>query len=470
MKKIIMLLFLLFVSVSSYAVSVKVFKQNNKYIEFDLFLDEHAGNYHYISSSRYTFTILQKKINVVRYRGTIVKNSNKDDIFLHVKNKNWEIFKLTLAESQQNFKIKKNVDILVEIDKQKVTYGEGVIVKYSILSDTGFSAYRISKFPEYDGFIKRFIDPGNTTRPIVFEGKNKFITSLYHVELFPIKGQLHKIHNMEIIVNENTPDEFKLISENPNLIYIDLPLDDYYKDVKFSIIPSIDKLKIENNHANIVVKIYGRGMLEHINDLKFLGDNIKAQSIDLVDQKYRPGFGEKKYKIDLEFYENTAGDISLFFGNNIRTSFSIDSFSSVDSSKKVISFDDKLIDKSIPFLKILTLSLSIIYIIALIFPIRFISTFIIARFIFRLWINGFFPIVQYDSLLNKVFKIEKYGFYFNEILIRSVNTSPNILITLRKIKYLINMYGKDQIIPVRISMIEFARLLFFLNKDGKWKF
>ena len=79
---------------------------------------------------------------------------------------------------------RKDVQILVEISKQKVPFGDGVLIKYSLISDYQYVNYRVSKFPSYEGFIKRFVDPGNNTRPLTFEGQLKYITPLYHVELF----------------------------------------------------------------------------------------------------------------------------------------------------------------------------------------------------------------------------------------------------------------------------------------------
>ena len=141
------------------------------------------------------------------YKAIVKDRKATDDIFIIFNKNGWNSNRLNISiPSHTTFK--KKADILVEIDKQDVAYGDGVIVKYSLLSDSQYIPYRISRFPEYKGFIKRFVDPGNITRSIKFEGKNKFITSLYHVELFPIEGEDKLISDMEIIVFENTKDEF----------------------------------------------------------------------------------------------------------------------------------------------------------------------------------------------------------------------------------------------------------------------
>jgi hypothetical protein len=396
------------------------------------------------------------------------------DSYINLKyfDNGWKNEKIKLiTQTSNNVSMKSRiVDILVEIDKQTIAYGDGVLIKYSLLSQKQYLNYRISKFPSYEGFVKRFVDPGNSTRPIVDGGVRKFITPLYYVELFPLNNRKKIVYDMEIIFNENTPVEYKIVSVKPNLKFVEKPGKDFFKDVNVKYPPNFNLNEIVGKNKTFEIKIFGKGMLESLNDLVFKGSIIDKQNITLVDQKYRPGFAEKTFKVKLRFIKNKAGEVQLYFGGRVRKRFVVDSFTTVTISKSADEFNDKIIVNSPFYFSGIFYFLIILQVMFILFPVYIFRLFRLLTFLFRLRLRMIFPILDYEFFFKDLFKFSKYGPYFQNNVDRLANVPLSVQVTLKKINHLQKKYDTNNAVGIRISFLEIAKLVFFLNREGLWKF
>lgn len=462
-------IFLIFVSFSCFS-NFDVVKTNinsDKYI-LEIVIDHDL--YFYFDSNRYHVQIIDRNQNKVRVSISIKDNNSPKDLFVNYFEKEWKSKKINFEETLKRKPEDLNADILVEIDKQKVRYGEGVVVKYSLISKQSYLNYRISKFPAYEGFLKRFLDPGNFTKPIKENGVVKYLTPLYFVELFPMENVDKKILDMEIVVNENSANEYFLKSINPNFTYFSDNSFDPYSDINVEMPNNLNLDNEDNNFVEFKVKIHGRGMLENITTLDFSGDIISKSLVTLIDQKYRPGYAEKIFKIRLFYYLNKSGQIKLGFGGKVRRAFQIDSFVGKTIKNDYLNLENKLLFSLINFPKYILYFIFIFTLISFIFPFWIINQIKVSVHLIKLYLSGIFPISSYESLIRHVFLSEKYGFYFIQNL-GNLNPKTNELkLILRKINLILNNYGKNDKNIVKLSFWEITRLIIFLNKEGLWKF
>ena len=387
--------------------------------------------------------------------------------------------KVSVAASKR-----KDIQILVEISKQKITYGDGALIKYSLLSDYQYVNYRVSKFPAYEGFIKRFVDPGNSTRSINFEGRLKYITPLYHVELFPLKGKKQIVYDMEIIVDENTERESLLVSENPKFTYVHNNSFDPYKGLSISDFKDIQINDKNELKQEVIFSISGTGLVENVTDIKFKGDAIKGFQLRLYNQEYRPGFGRKEYKAFLELLPYKNSQVDVYIEGKKFSNFFIDTF--LGSSVKAEG--DNQVEKLIVANHLLTLFdfLIMLGFIALssLFVLRreMTSRILIFTRLFRLYLNGKIPFNNFYAFNDVFFPACDKNWYFLENLIvkydgdNDNNTPDYIHDTHDKIKALLEGY-KTQVkqnsdknpSDYYLGFVELYRYLIFLQKESKWK-
>ena len=432
------------------------------------------NKYFYLESPKYHFSIIEKNDNQIKYE-LFLKNAGAPNyLTVHYYDDAWKS-KLIYLPNSKNTENQKNVhnnvaDILVEIDKKNIRYGEGVLVKYSLVSKQSYLNYRISKFPSYDGFVKRFLDPGNVTKPIRENGVVKYITPLYLVELFPLRGVKKNINDMEIIVNENSNAEFVLKSINPKFIY---KVDDNFDPFTNLKVEIPEDLNLGDDHRGRVdfnVKVYGRGMLENLGAVKFSGEIIDSSKVTIVDQVYRPGFAQKVFKVSLKYKLNKSGRVDFIFGGKIRKTFQVDSFVGKNEPLRKTSFEKKLIFKTGSILRYFTYITWVLFVFFFLFPEWLSNRVRLFFYLVNMYRKNIFPISSYNSLVLNIFNFERYNLYFIQEFMVLRPVSAEMMHIMRKVQFLLNNYSKDTKKSVNISFLEMCKLILFLNKEGMWKF
>ena len=449
-------------------------KVNGKEINLIIKVDKNiVGKYYYFESSNYKISIIDKKYNEVSLKLIKNKEATRNNIFIRYFSNKWKSEPISVPGSVFGNPSFKNAEILVEIDKQNVSYGDGVVIKYSLLSSSQYLNYRISKFPSYQGFIKRFTDPGNITRPISDGGRLKYITPLYYVELFPLANKEKIVNEMEIIINENMSDQYVISSVDPNFKFIESKNTDLYSKIKISY-PEGHTFSVNNSLSqDFEVKLSGRGMLEKVNDLSFTGKIVKDSKVTLVSQEYRPGFASKTFRVQLTYYPNVSGMLEIFFGNRLRDQVHVDSFIVEQNNEAFVNnqyFTQKLIQQSTLSQSSIMLLLSLITCIFFLFPKKVYFYFNLILYLIKLKKRQIFPINNYEVLVNDIFDHKKYGPYFCDKVIVKNSASVETKLVLRKIESLINSYGERKKTTTSISFFDLVRLILSLNKDGLWKF
>ena len=426
--------FAIIISIYSFSIFSKTIVLKNKRVsngrEVTLKLDDkYRDKYVTVEVMNSNVLIQGRKKDRIMFK--VFGLANNLNIKLKFFNSGWEIerIKINTPTTNRIANKSKDTDILVEIDKQTVAYGDGVLIKYSLLSQKQYLNYRISKFPSYEGFVKRFVDPGNATRPIIDGGVRKFITPLYYVELFPLNNRKKIVYDMEIIFNEHTPVEYKIVSVKPNLKFIEKPGKDFFKDVKVKYPPNFNLNEIVERNKTFEIKIFGKGMLESLNDLVFKGSIIDKQDITLVDQKYRPGFAEKTFKVKLSFIKNKSGEVQLYYGERVRKRFVVDSFTTKTISKGEDKFNDKIIVSSPFSFSGIFYFLIILQIVFILFPVYIFRLIRLFTFLLRLRLRMIFPILDYEFFFKDLFKFSKYGPYFQDNVDRLTNVPLSVQVT-----------------------------------------
>ena len=452
------------------AYSILNLKSDPRKIEFTLKANENT--YFEISSNELNFFKKGQNGNLYNYEAfprnkQIVQRKYKIYITSFELQKKVHLVEFDLGPKDGKSLINKDTDILVEIDKQNVNYGEGVIIKYSLLSNLQYLNYRISKFPSYDGFVKRFVDPGNSTKSINFEGKLKYITPLYLVELFPIKGREYKIHNMEIILNENQINESVLISENPKIKIENNLREDIFKNIKIDFPAKILVNSVNDLIQKFRVRIYGSGFLEDIDSLYFDSKFIKKQKTYIVDQKYRPGYGEKTFEVILNLDKNKSGFIPFKIKDKIIGKIDVDTFVTNEFVSNRPDVINKFIFNDSNYFFYILVFFLFFFFVFLFFPKNSNQFIHILSLSLILNAKNLLPIDSYRKFLFFIFPYRTFGLYFSDRILLLDNLPCDVSLTIKKIKFLYLEFTENLDsgnTKVRINLIEFFNLMRFFNR------
>lgn len=221
--------------------------------------------------------------------------------------------------------------ILTEINSDLYYFQKGIIIKYSILSKSNYLDYKISKFPQFNGFIKRFREISSRSKQVFIDGEYWYQNPLYLVEIFPIDGKKLKIFPMSVELKKfGRSIEIKSESFSPSIQKV-FDEDVLYGDNEITLFPGEGNSYDANHPVSILVEISGNGLIENYEPV--LSDNIKKYLVSKTIEKQSYGIPKAKKIINFRFSFPVKGSYS--------GSFSIKSFVSnkVITKNKEFAFD-----------------------------------------------------------------------------------------------------------------------------------
>ena len=215
--------------------------------------------------------------------------------------------------------------ILTEIDNDYFLFNKGIIIKYSILSKSNFIDYKISKFPKFTGFIKRFREMSSRSKQIFLDGEYWYQTPLYLVEIFPMYGEELQVHPMAVELKK-LGRSYTVESEkfDPNVLKA-FSEDVLFGENNINLYPGEGNTYDANHPVSILVEISGKGLIENYEPI--LNEDLKKFLIDKAIEKQNYGIPNAKKIINYRFRFPKEGSYN--------GSFSIKTFDEV-SKKEVV--------------------------------------------------------------------------------------------------------------------------------------
>lgn len=87
--------------------------------------------------------------------------------------------------------------------KNSVFVGESFIVRYYVYTNKSIAQIEINKFPELQGFVKRYVNEGEVTERVEYKGKNFNRALLYSVQLFANTPGTVVLDSMSVTTRKN---------------------------------------------------------------------------------------------------------------------------------------------------------------------------------------------------------------------------------------------------------------------------
>ena len=229
--------------------------------------------------------------------------------------------------------ISSDTKVLTEIDSDNFIYEKGIIIKYSILSKSNFLDYKISKFPQFTGFIKRFREISSRSKQVFIDGEYWYQNPLYLVEIFPIEGQslgiipmaveLKSYGSTRIIESEKFEPKFKKAFQGNVL----------YGKNGITLFPGEGNTYDADHPVSILVEISGNGLIENYEP--DLSENLKKYLVDKTIENQSYGIPSAKKVINYRFSFPNEGTYSGSF----LMKYYDEKTKSIHSENKEFSFD-----------------------------------------------------------------------------------------------------------------------------------
>ena len=218
-------------------------------------------------------------------------------------------------KKERKFSLLEKPQILMEVNKGSEIFGGSFIIKYSLISKNSFVKYKISKFPQFDGYIKRFQELSSRSRPIVLDGESWYQSQLYLVEIFPVLGEAQVVYPIELEINKLNK-KYTLESEefNPRIEISNKTFDLFGKN-SLKLYPSEGDVFEAGLNVGIIVEVEGNGLLENFTPQ--ISDNIKKFLVDktIKKQNFRVGSGKKVFLYRFNFPKQGTYSGAFYFNN-----------------------------------------------------------------------------------------------------------------------------------------------------------